>query len=61
MKFNIKRGLKQLFCRHKETQLIRKKQSVFSAISGDRIYVVCKKCKKVTGSFFAEHEGLGYK
>lgn len=57
---NIKTKAKQIFCRHKETELMTQR-GAFCVISGDRIYKVCKRCGKVISSYFAEHEGRGYK
>lgn len=56
----IKTKIKQIFCRHKETELMTQKGPFF-VISGERVYKVCKRCGKVTSSYFLEHEGRGYK
>lgn len=56
----LKIKLKQLFCRHKNTQWMKEK-SKFQCLSGDRIYLVCKDCEKILDSTFREHEGNGWK
>ena len=35
--------------------------SKYMCISGEEIYIVCKKCGKVKDSYFREYEGMGYK
>ena len=52
--------IKQFLCKHKETQHMEK-ISQFQNLNGQRIYTVCKKCKKVIGSNFYEYEGNGWK
>lgn len=58
---NVGVKIRQFFCRHRETEHVLEKKSIFSCISGDRVNVVCKRCGKVVGSIFYEHEGNGYK
>lgn len=52
--------IKQLLCRHKETQQM-KENTPFHNLRGERIYTVCKKCGKVLDSIFYEYEGNGWK
>ncbi len=59
---NPKNKIAQFFCRHKHTEWYTKKSnSSFSAISGERRYLICKDCGKEIRSFFAEYEGMGFK
>lgn len=57
----MKFSLKQIFCRHKETEPMLKGEGLFHAISGERVYYVCKRCGKIVSSYFREYEGNGYK
>ncbi|WP_199523033.1 hypothetical protein [Eubacterium sp. OM08-24] len=43
--------LKQLFCKHKNVVWCRKVEP-FCCISGERYYLVCQKCGKVTDETF---------
>ena len=59
---NPKSKIAQFFCRHKHTEWYTKKSnSPFSAISGERRYLICEDCGKEIRSFFAEYEGMGFK
>lgn len=50
----IKKFFKQIFCHHEYQEMI--KSDLFCCISGERIYVVCKKCGKIKSSYFLEHD-----
>lgn len=50
----------QKFCEHEYGEYT-KNDGGFMCISGETIYIVCKKCGKVRGSYFREYEGRGYK
>lgn len=52
--------IKQLFCKHDYREVTENKSS-FSNLTGERVFIVCKKCGKVKGSYFREYEGMGYK
>ena len=59
---NPKCKLAQWFCKHKNTGWYTKKSdSPFSAISGERRYLICEDCGKEIRSYFAEYEGMGFK
>lgn len=51
--------LRRLFCKHEFGEFV--KNEPFHCISGETIYIVCKKCGKIKGSYFKEYEGIGYK
>lgn len=53
--------LKQLFCKHEYSEYLKNSNSPFHCISGETVYIVCKKCGKVKRSYFREYEGMGYK
>lgn len=49
--------LKRLFCRHKETEwMVKKPDGGFVCISGERRYLVCKKCGKIVDEYFHRYE-----
>ena len=52
--------IRQALCKHKETEKVVE-NSVFKRISGETVYVRCKKCGKILDSINYEYEGLGYK
>lgn len=54
--FNIRQAL----CKHKETEKVVQ-DSVFKRISGETVYIRCKKCGKILDSINYEYEGFGYK
>lgn len=58
---NIKLILKQTFCKHEDQEMKKVDTSKYMCISGEEIYIVCKKCRKVKDSYFREYEGMGYK
>ncbi len=58
---NIKLILKQTFCKHEYQEMKKVDTSKYMCISGEEIYIVCKKCRKVKDSYFREYEGMGYK
>ena len=58
---NIKLILKQTFCKHEYQEMKKVDTSKYMCISGEKIYIVCKKCVKVKDSYFREYEGMGYK
>lgn len=59
---NPKCKLAQRFCKHKHTGWYNKQSdSPFSAISGERRYLICEDCGKELDSYFAEYEGMGFK
>ena len=58
---NIKLILKQTFCKHEYQEMNKVDTSKYMCISGEEIYIVCKKSGKVKDSYFREYEGMGYK
>ena len=58
---NIKLILKQTFCKHEYQEMKKVDTRKDMGISGEEIYIVCKKCGKVKDSYFREYEGMGYK
>lgn len=56
-----KSKIQQLFCKHEYVEAKKENNSRFHCITGETIYIVCKKCGKVKGSYFREYEGMGYK
>lgn len=52
--------IRQALCKHKETEKVVE-NSVFKRISGETVYVRCKRCGKILDSINYEYEGLGYK
>lgn len=58
---NIKLILKQTFCKHEYQEMKKIDTSKYMCISGEEIYIVCKKCGKVKDSYFREYEGMGNK
>lgn len=52
--------IRQALCKHKETEKVVE-NSVFKRISGETVYIRCKKCGKILDSINYEYEGLGYK
>ena len=58
---NIKLILKQTFCKHEYQEMKKVDTSKYMCISGEEIYIVCKKCGKVKDSYFREYEGTGHK
>ena len=58
---NIKLILKQTFCKHEYQEMKKVDTSKYMCISGEEIYIVCKKWGKVKDSYFREYEGMGYK
>lgn len=59
---NPKSKLAQRFCKHKNTGWYTKKSnSPFSALSGERQYLICEDCGKELSSYFAKYEGMGFK
>ena len=58
---NIKLILKKSFCKHEYQEMKKVDTSKYMCISGEEIYIVCKKCGKVKDSYFREYEGMGYK
>ena len=59
---NPKNKIAQFFCRHKHTDwYFKKSNSRFSAISGERRYLICEDCGKKIYSFSTEYEGMGFK
>lgn len=52
--------IRQALCLHKETEKVVK-DSVFKRISGETVYIRCKKCGKILDSINYEYEGFGYK
>lgn len=53
-------AIRQALCKHKETEKVVK-DSVLKRISGETVYIRCKKCGKILGSINYEYEGFGYK
>ena len=51
---NIKLILKQTFCKHEYQEMKKVDTSKYMCISGEEIYIVCKKCGKVKDSYFRE-------
>ena len=48
----LKRFIQQLFCKH-EKEWYREAYSTFAPISGETRYLVCSKCGKHFGEYFA--------
>lgn len=53
------RFIKRLFCRH-EWEICRKVGG-YCCISGEQLYMRCKKCGKVEKYIYREYEGNGYR
>lgn len=52
--------IRQALCKHKETEKVVE-NSLFKRISGETVYIRCKKCEKILDSINYEYEGFGYK
>ncbi len=57
------RLIKRLFCRHDDEVVKKVDPSGFQVLSGDQLYLRCKKCGRVKKFIFAEYndDGTGYK
>ena len=51
----IKNLFKQSTCKHEWWDCTKPHPSGYQCLSGERIYIVCKKCGKVQGSYFSEN------
>ena len=51
--------IRKLFCKHEWGEFT--KDTEFLNISGETRYIICKKCGKEKGSYFAKYEGMGFR
>lgn len=59
---NPKSKFAQKFCKHKHTGwYVKKSNSPFSALNGERRYLICEDCGKELDSYLAEYEGMGFR
>lgn len=62
MEITQKSKFKQFFCKHKNKDWYREKETgPFSSLRGEKRYLVCKDCGKIIKFIYAEHEGMGFK